>query len=71
MGGGGGGGGSGARYSKLENEIDSPTRSVIHQQGRMLRQQDEQLDMLSDSLGTLKTVSRHIHSELDEQAVYV
>lgn len=35
----------------------------------MIMQQDEQLDMIGETVGTLKTVSRQINSELDEQAV--
>lgn len=61
------------KYSKLENELDSPNRhfldDTIAQQHRMFLDQDEQLDMISDSVGTLKTVSRQIGNELDEQAV--
>lgn len=61
------------KYSKLENEVDSPSRQfledTLQQQGQMVRQQDEQLDLIGDSIGTLKTVSRQINSELDEQAV--
>ncbi|XP_014477608.1 PREDICTED: syntaxin-6 isoform X1 [Dinoponera quadriceps] len=61
------------KYSKLENEIDSPNRQFLndtmHQQNTMIRQQDEQLDMIGETVGTLKTVSRQINSELDEQAV--
>ncbi|XP_011156048.1 syntaxin-6 isoform X2 [Solenopsis invicta] len=61
------------KYSKLENEIDSPNRQFLsdtmQQQNSMIRQQDEQLDMIGESVGTLKTVSRQINSELDEQAV--
>lgn len=61
------------KYSKLENEIDSPNRqfldTTMHQQHAMLRQQDEQLDMIGESIDTLKTVSRQINSELDEQTV--
>ena len=73
---------SGTKYSKLENAIDSPGHystldSPSHQflgesvsiQQRMLQGQDEQLDVISDSIGTLKTVSRQIGLELDEQAV--
>lgn len=63
------------KYSKLENELDSPQRqflgSTFNQQQQMLRMQDEQLEVISDSLGSLKTVSRHIGIELDEQAGYV
>ncbi|KYQ50189.1 Gamma-soluble NSF attachment protein [Trachymyrmex zeteki] len=61
------------KYSKLENEIDSPNRQFLsdtmQQQNSMIRQQDEQLDMIGETVGTLKTVSRQINSELDEQAV--
>lgn len=61
------------KYRKLENEIDSPNRqfldSTMHQQHSMMHQQDEQLDMIGESIDTLKTVSRQINSELDEQAV--
>lgn len=75
---------SGTKYSKLENSLDSPGHygtsaldSPSHRflgesvsvQQRMLQGQDEQLDVISDSIGTLKTVSRQINMELDEQAV--
>lgn len=74
---------SGAKYSKLENVSDSPShnnyggdhsanRFLNEQftvQSRMFSQQDEQLDVISDTVGQLKTVSRQIGSELDEQAV--
>lgn len=61
------------KYSKLENEMDSPNRhfldSALSQQNHLLQSQDDHLDMISHSLGSLKTVSRQIGSELDEQAV--
>lgn len=72
---------SGTKYSKLENLHDSPGHHVnfngdsaflgetVSIQQRMLQSQDEQLDVLSDSIGTLKTVSRQIGIEVDEQAV--
>lgn len=75
---------SGTKYSKLENSLDSPGHygtsaldSPSHRflgesvsvQQHMLQNQDEQLDLISDSIGTLKTVSRQINIELDEQAV--
>lgn len=72
---------SGTKYSKLENMNDSPSHlgnfqddsAFLHEtvsiQQKMLSQQDEQIDILSDSLGTLKTVSRQIGVEIDEQAV--
>lgn len=60
------------KYSKLENELDSPQRhflgSTLNQQEHMLRTQDEHLEVISDSIGSLKTVSRQIGVELDEQA---
>ncbi|XP_059614281.1 syntaxin-6 [Phlebotomus argentipes] len=63
---------SGTKYSKLENTLDSPTHFLgesVSAQQRMFQSQDEQLDVISDSIGTLKTVSRQINTELDEQAV--
>lgn len=74
---------SGTKYSKLENINDSPSHhhgnynndggaflgETVSIQQRMLQSQDEQLDVLSDSIGTLKTVSRQIGVEIDEQAV--
>ncbi|KAF6200934.1 hypothetical protein GE061_005381 [Apolygus lucorum] len=61
------------KYSKLENEMDSPNRhfmdSTIMQQNHLMQSQDDQLDLISHSIGSLKTVSRQIGSELDEQAV--
>lgn len=59
------------KYSKLENELDSPQRflgDTLSQQDFMTRQQEEHLEAIGDSLGSLKTVSRHIGVELDEQA---
>lgn len=74
---------SGTKYSKLENTLDSPGHyhnvldspthrfigDTVNIQQRMLQNQDEQLEMISDSIGTLKTVSRQIGVELDEQAM--
>ncbi|XP_063699899.1 syntaxin-6 [Culicoides brevitarsis] len=52
---------------------ESPSNRFLAEQfsvqSRMFAQQDEQLDVISDTVGQLKTVSRHIGSELDEQAV--
>jgi syntaxin 6 len=71
---------SGTKYKKLEN-TESPSHhgnfnsdsaflgETVSIQQRMLQSQDEQLDVLSDSIGTLKTVSRQIGVEIDEQAV--
>ena len=62
------------KYSKLENDLDSPSRQFLDdtlaQQRSLILGQDETLDAISESVGTLKTVSRHIGSELDEHAVY-
>ncbi|KAG5893593.1 hypothetical protein JTB14_019264 [Gonioctena quinquepunctata] len=60
------------KYSKLENDLDSPQRQFLNetlsQQQYLTKQQEEHLEAISDSLGSLKTVSRHIGVELDEQA---
>lgn len=53
--------------------LDSPTTRFMGQtmsmQQQMFHSQDDQLDVMSDSIGTLKTVSRQINQELDEHAV--
>ncbi|XP_019865381.2 syntaxin-6 [Aethina tumida] len=60
------------KYSKLENDLDSPQRQflsdTLSQQQYLTRQQEDHLEAISDSLGSLKTVSRHIGIEIDEQA---
>lgn len=60
------------KYSKLENELDSPNRQflndTLNQQQYLTRQQEDHLEAIGDSLSSLKTVSRHIGIELDEQA---
>lgn len=61
------------KYSKLENEIDSPHRqfldTALSQQAQLIHSQDDQLEHIAHSIGSLKTVSRQIGSEIDEQAV--
>lgn len=62
-----------AKYTKLENQVDSPERTqfmktAVVQQAEMLRHQDDQLDLVANSIGSLKTMSTHIGVELDEQA---
>lgn len=56
-----------------EMGLDSPSHRFLGQtvstQQQLIQGQDEQLDVISDSIGTLKTVSRQINQELDEQAV--
>lgn len=64
-----------SKYSKLASQTDSPMRfdpnetGVLTMQEKMLSNQDEQLQVLSNSVGSLKTVSKQIGFELDEQAV--
>ncbi|RZF32382.1 hypothetical protein LSTR_LSTR001846 [Laodelphax striatellus] len=73
VGGGGGGAHGTTKYSKLHNEMDSPQRAggVVGAGGanQLLQSHDDQLEHISRSLGTLKTVSHQIGSEIDEQAV--
>ncbi|XP_039286426.1 syntaxin-6 [Nilaparvata lugens] len=66
------------KYSKLHNEMDSPQRGdggaggrggVLEQHNQLLTAHDDQLEHISRSIGTLKTVSHQIGSEIDEQAV--
>ncbi|XP_050312102.1 syntaxin-6 [Anthonomus grandis grandis] len=58
----------GTKYSKLENEIESPQHQFLQrQQMYEVQNQDEQLEAIAGTLGNLKTVSRHIGIELDEQ----
>ncbi|KAK7571899.1 hypothetical protein V9T40_014371 [Parthenolecanium corni] len=69
---GGGGAHSSTKYSKLENQTDSPehvqfVKNSSMMQNRMIVEQDDQLELISDSIGTLKNMSRQIGIELDEQ----
>ncbi|XP_027232363.1 syntaxin-6 isoform X1 [Penaeus vannamei] len=61
------------RYSRLVNEADSPNSEFIErtlaQQQMIMHQQDDQLDQIASSMGTLKNMSRQIGQEVDEQAV--
>lgn len=60
------------KYSKLENELDSPQRQflggTLSQQQYLTKQQEDHLEAISGSVNSLKTVARHIGVELDEQA---
>ncbi|XP_059055178.1 syntaxin-6 [Achroia grisella] len=64
-----------SKYSKLANQTDSPNRfdaydnDILSMQEKMLSSQNDQLQVISDSVGSLKTVSKQIGIELDEQAV--
>lgn len=61
------------RYSRLVNEADSPNNEFIErtlaQQQMIMTQQDDHLDQIASSMGTLKNMSRQIGQEVDEQAV--
>ncbi|KAG6458533.1 hypothetical protein O3G_MSEX010922 [Manduca sexta] len=63
-----------SKYSKLANQTDSPSRfdaydsDIMSMQDKMLAGQNDQLQVISDSVGSLKTVSKQIGVELDEQA---
>ncbi len=52
------------------DEDDTP-HALVQQQASLVRQQDEQLVLISGSVGALKNMSREIGSELDQQALYV
>ncbi|CAH0715972.1 unnamed protein product, partial [Brenthis ino] len=64
-----------SKYSKLANQTDSPSRfdtydsDIMSIQDKMLMNQNDQLHVISNSVGSLKTVSKQIGIELDEQAV--
>jgi len=68
----GGGGGGATKYSRLSNEVDSPHREFIvgmEQQEQIIRRQDETLEIMTDSMGNIRSMSQHVSNELDEQAV--
>ena len=41
----------------------------LEQQQELLNQQDETMDLMSESMGNIRNMSEHISNELDEQAV--
>ncbi|KAM3840276.1 syntaxin-6 isoform 2-T3 [Vipera latastei] len=61
------------KYSRLERELQSANSHFIEdqqaQQQLIIDQQDEQLELVSGSIGVLKNMSQRIGGELDEQAV--
>jgi len=61
------------QYTRLQTEMESPNKQLIdgsqQQQQMLVKGQDEQLDMIQDSMGTLKTMSRQIGHELEEQSI--
>lgn len=76
-------GNNGTKYSKLSNEIDSPSHvmsSANHggselnvdlgqHQSLMLRREDDSFDRLKNNVGTLKSITSSIHREREEHAV--
>ncbi|XP_076320832.1 syntaxin-6-like [Tachypleus tridentatus] len=66
-------GNSNVKYTRLENPAENLSQRFIDenhlQQQMVIQNQDEELDRIQESTGTLKTMSRQIGSELDEQAV--
>ena len=69
------GGKNTTKYSRLPVEDDDDDgvkrsfESMRQEQQQLSRNQDEQLVMMSDSVGNLRSISSHIGNELDEQAV--
>uniref|UniRef100_A0A131XH75 Putative snare protein tlg1/syntaxin 6 n=1 Tax=Hyalomma excavatum TaxID=257692 RepID=A0A131XH75_9ACAR len=62
-----------AKYTSLRNEVESPVRRLLdhtqQQQQELMVAQDEELEGIQTSVGTLKSMSKHIGNELDEQSV--
>ncbi|KAG9483089.1 hypothetical protein GDO78_009176 [Eleutherodactylus coqui] len=61
------------KYKGLEQEIQSANTQFLDgqvtQQQMIMEQQDEELELVSGSIGVLKNMSQRIGNELDEQAV--
>ncbi|XP_051549991.1 syntaxin-6 isoform X2 [Myxocyprinus asiaticus] len=64
---------SGDKYTRLDKELHSANSQFIEdqqtQQQVIAEQQDEQLELVSGTIGVLKNMSQRIGQELDEQAV--
>ncbi|PRD33842.1 UNVERIFIED_CONTAM: Syntaxin-6 [Trichonephila clavipes] len=63
-----------AKYTRLENEIESPTQSNFIEETQKAQQlivdaQEEQIERVGETVGTLKSMSNQIRNELDEQSV--
>ncbi|XP_062515032.1 syntaxin-6-like [Corticium candelabrum] len=73
MGSSGGSGKAQSRYQRLDNELERNNQDFIEeqlqQQQQMINQQDEQLDVVGQSVGVLKQMGEQIGDELEEQAV--
>ncbi|XP_049632546.1 syntaxin-6 [Suncus etruscus] len=67
------GAGAADRYGRLDRELHLANAHFIDdqraQQQLIVQQQDEQLELVSGSIGVLKNMSQRIGGELDEQAV--
>ncbi|KAG7327524.1 hypothetical protein KOW79_009130 [Hemibagrus wyckioides] len=63
----------GDKYTRLDRELQSANSQFIDeqqtQQQLIADQQDEQLELVSGTIGVLKNMSERIGQELDEQAV--
>lgn len=61
------------KYSRLDRQLQNANSQFIEeqqaQQQLMTEQQDEQLELVSGTIGVLKNMSERIGMELDEQAV--
>ncbi|XP_036877013.2 syntaxin-6 isoform X1 [Manis javanica] len=61
------------KYGRLDRELQSANSHFIEehqaQQQLIVEQQDEQLELVSGSIGVLKNMSQRIGGELEEQAV--
>uniref|UniRef100_A0A3Q3LKN0 Syntaxin 6 n=1 Tax=Mastacembelus armatus TaxID=205130 RepID=A0A3Q3LKN0_9TELE len=61
------------KYSRLDRQLQNANSQFIEeqqvQQQLIAEQQDEQLELVSGSIGVLKNMSERIGMELDEQAV--
>ncbi|XP_072130455.1 syntaxin-6-like isoform X3 [Mobula birostris] len=61
------------KYSRLDQELQAVNSQFIEdqnmQQQLIVEQQDDQLELVSGSIGVLKNMSQKIGHELDEQAV--
>ncbi|XP_065828933.1 syntaxin-6-like [Oscarella lobularis] len=61
------------RYARLDNELERNNQDFIEdqfqQQQTVMKEQDEQLELVGQSVGVLKQMGEQIGNELDDQAV--